>query len=186
MNFVLRDEGINFMRSAIWAIVLILFSACPAELSAQAAPHALQADTTTEALPTLKPHNPASHSELGKKPDGSSSLFTVVASLVLVLGIFFAVAWMFRRVMPPSAGPLPTEAFEVLGRGHLANRQQAHLLRCGNKLLLVSAGATGVTPLTEITDAAEVDRLTNLCRQSRPNVATTALRNVFGKGKDNG
>jgi flagellar protein FliO/FliZ len=175
------------MRPVIWTIVLLLLSASPAELSAQSAQDTLpDANAEAASSPALKPHNPANRSELGKKPDGSSSLFTVVASLILVLGIFFAVAWMFRRVMPPLAGPLPTDAFEVLGRGHLANRQQAHLLRCGNKLLLVSAGATGVTPLTEITDAAEVDRLTDLCRQSRPNVAATALRSVFGKGKDHG
>ena len=95
--------------------------------------------------------------------------------------------WLLRRASPPGAGLLPAEAFEVLGRAPLANRQQAHLLRCGNKLLLVSASAAGTEPLAEITDPAEVDRLTSLCRQSRSNVATTALSQMFRqKGKSNG
>jgi len=75
----------------------------------------------------------------------------------------------------------------VLGRAPLANRQQAHLLRCGNKLLLVSAGTAGTEPLTEITDPAEVERLTELCRRARPNIATTALSRILGqKGKSDG
>jgi len=178
------------MRSATWAIVLILLSACPAEPTAQAAPNTQQPEAIAEpALPLSAPksQDPASRLQRDKKSDGTPSIVTVVGSLVLVLGVFLAVAWVFRRMLPPGAGPLPPEVFEVLGRAPLANRQQAHLLRCGNKLLLVSAGAAGVSPLAEITDPAEVDRLTNLCRQSRPSVATTAFRNVFRqKGKSNG
>jgi flagellar protein FliO/FliZ len=164
------------MRSAIWTMALLLLSACPAELSAQATP-------ITEA----KAHNSVNRTEPGKKPDGLPSAVTVFGSLALVLGVFFALVWALRRASPPGAALLPTEAFEVLGRAPLANRQQAHLLRCGNKLLLISAGAAGTEPLTEITDPAEVERLTDLCRQARPNVATTALRRMFRqKGESNG
>ena len=101
-----------------------------------------------------------------------------------MLGIFFALVWVLRRASPPGAALLPTEAFEVLGRAPLANRQQAHLLRCGNKLLLISAGAAGAEPLTEITDPAEVDRLTELCRQARPSIATTALGRFSAEGEE--
>ena len=163
------------MRSAIWIIVLILLSACPAELLAQATP-------ITEA----KPRNSANRTEQGDKPDGLPSPVKVLGSLALVLGVFFALVWVLRRASPPGAALLPAEAFEVLGRAPLANRQQAHLLRCGNKLLLVSSRAAGVEPLTEITDPAEVDRLTDLCRQAWPNAATTALSRLFQqKGKSN-
>ena len=58
-----------------------------------------------------------------------------------MLGIFFLVVWLLRRASPRGPAALPGEAFEVLGRAPLANRQQAHLLRCGNKLLLVSRHA---------------------------------------------
>ena len=175
------------MRSAMCISVLILLSAYSDRVSAQVAPADERPQASAEAaepLPPLTPPNSADHGELGKKPDGLSSPATVIGSLALVLGIFFAAVWLIRRTSPPGAGLLPTEAFEVLGRAPLANRQQAHLLRCGNKLLLVSASPTGTEPLAEITDTAEVDRLTTLCRQSRSNVATTALRHVFRqKGK---
>lgn len=175
------------MRSAVLTIVLILLSAHPADLSAQGTP-AVEATGSAEAaapLPALKPHDPTSRTDLSKKP-GGSSLVTVFGSLALVLGIFFALVWALRRASPAGAALLPTEAFEVLGRAPLANRQQAHLLRCGNKLLLVSTGAAGTEPLTEITDPSEVERLTDLCRESRPATATTALGRMFGqKGKSN-
>jgi flagellar biogenesis protein FliO len=178
------------IRSAICIIVLILLSAHPAEVSAQASPVAEPAESSAKAaLPLTEPksHNPTNRGEPKKKPDGLPSAVTVFGSLALVLGVFFALVWVLRRAAPAGAALLPAEAFEVLGRAPLANRQQAHLLRCGNKLLLVASGAAGIESLTEITDAAEVDRLTDLCRQARPGIATTALGRILGqKGKSNG
>ena len=74
---------------------------------------------------------------------------------------------------------MPGEVVEVLGRAPLANRQQIHLLRCGNKLLLVSVTPTGAETLTEITDPMEVDRLAGLCQQAQPGSATAAFRKVL-------
>lgn len=177
------------MRSTLWGVVLILLSAYPAELPAQAAP-AQQSEASAEStppLPALKPRDSANRPGLGRTSDGLPSPLTVIGSLLLVLGVFFAIIWVIRQMSPPGANLLPAEAFEVLGRVPLAHRQQAYLLRCGNKLLLVSVNAAGTEPLTEIADPAEVDRLTNLCRQARPNVATTAFRQMFGqKGKSHG
>jgi flagellar biogenesis protein FliO len=176
------------MRTAMWIIVLVVLSALPAGASAQYAPAGQQVENSTDSsLPALKPHDPANRPGPGKNGDGLPSTTTVIGSLLLVIGVFCALVWVLRKASPQGAQLLPAEAFEVLGRAHLGNRQHAHLLRCGNKLLLVSVSASGVEPLAEITDAAEVDRLTALCRQSRPNVAATAFRQVFRqKGKDNG
>ncbi len=91
-------------------------------------------------------------------------LVTGGASLGIVLGLFLLVVWTMRRAQPRGAAWLPAEAVEVLGRVPLAGRQQAHLLRCGNKIVLVSVTASGVEPLTEITDPMEVDRLETICR----------------------
>jgi hypothetical protein len=54
-----------------------------------------------------------------------------------------------------------------------------HLLRCGNKLLLVSVTPAGAETLTEVTDPLEVDRLAGLCRQAHAQSATVAFRQVF-------
>jgi len=114
-------------------------------------------------------------------PKTSSSLMTVAGSLVLVLGLFLLAAWALRRTAPGAAAVLPGEVFTVLGRAPLAGRQQVHLLRCGNKLLLVSLSPTGAETLTEITDPLEVDRLAGLCVQNQPNSATSAFRAVLNQ-----
>jgi flagellar protein FliO/FliZ len=179
----------NCLRLAIRASALILLSAHPAALSAQVAPAPELSGSSTESsapLPALKPHSSSNHTGPNKKSDGLPSPVAVFGSLALVVGVFLALVWLLRRAAPAGAALLPSAAFEVLGRAPLANRQQAHLLRCGNKLLLISAGAAGTEPLTEITDPAEVDRLTELCRQAQPSIATTVLGRLLGqKGRSN-
>lgn len=111
----------------------------------------------------------------------SDALFTTLASLAVVLGLFFAVAWVLRRGAPPAMAALPGEVVEILGRAPLPGRQQMHLVRCGHKLLLVAISATGADTLTEITDPLEVDRLCGLCRQTHPHSATATFRNLLNQ-----
>jgi flagellar biogenesis protein FliO len=113
-------------------------------------------------------------------PDLSSAI-TVAGSLALVLGLFLLVAWAMRRAAPAGSALLPGEVFEVLGRAPMAGRQQVHLLRCGNKLLLCCVTPAGAETLAEITDPLEVDRLAGLCRQTHPGSATAVFRQVFGQ-----
>ncbi len=115
------------------------------------------------------------------KPQGLPSAVKVIASLAVVLGVFFLVAWGMRRATPQGRGLLPGEVFETLGRAPMDGRQQVHLLRCGNKLLLVSVTPAGAETLTEITDPLEVDRLAGLCQQASPNSTTAVFRQVFGQ-----
>lgn len=119
----------------------------------------------------------ADFTQLG--PSRTTSLVTVGASLSIVLGLFFVVTWLLRRNMPATASLLPSEVLEVLGRTPLPHRQQIHLLRCGNKLLLVCVSAGGVETLTEITDPVEVDRLAGLCSRTQPNSQTAAFRQML-------
>jgi len=127
----------------------------------------------------LKPHARDSHSENGRKIGGLPSLVTVGGSLAAVLGVFFLLVWVLRRAGPPGPAALPGEAFEVLGRAHLANRQQVHLLRCGSKLLLVSLTPSGAETLTEIIDPSEVERLAESCRRAKTRGGTAVFRRVF-------
>lgn len=110
---------------------------------------------------------------------GLNMLLTTGGALAFVIGLIFVVAWGFRRAAPRGAFLLPGEVVEVLGRAPLANRQMVHLLRCGNKLLLVSVTPTGADTLTEITDPMEVDRVAGLCRQAQPGSSTTAFRQML-------
>jgi flagellar biogenesis protein FliO len=107
------------------------------------------------------------------------SLATMLAALGAVLALFLATIWLLRRGLPVGPRLLPAEVVEVLGRTATSGRQQMHLVRCGNKLLLVCVTPTGMETLTEITDPLEVDRLAGLCQTSNPQSVSTSFRQVF-------
>ncbi len=128
----------------------------------------------------LLPAGRSGRAEAARRPlEQLPSLAPMASGLAIVLGLFLAAAWVFRRAAPKAATLLPGEVVEILGRAPLAGRQQMHLLRCGNKLLLVSVTPAGAETLTEVTDPSEVDRLAGLCRQAHAQSATVAFRQVF-------
>jgi flagellar biogenesis protein FliO len=90
---------------------------------------------------------------------------TMSASLFLVLGGFFILAWFVRRMAPQAQRPLPREVVEVLGRSPLGPRRQLQLIRFGGKLVLTSVSNDGVQPISEVTDPDEVQNLTQQCRR---------------------
>lgn len=101
-------------------------------------------------------------------------------SLALVLGVFLLVVWVVRRGMPGGSAQLPREALEVLGRAPLVPRNNAYLVRCGSKLLLLNVSATTVETLTEITDPDEVDRLRAICQRGYGGAASTFRQALAG------
>jgi flagellar biogenesis protein FliO len=121
----------------------------------------------------------AGRHEMPPTPSSGPALFSMLGSLAIVLGLFFGLVWLLRRGMPKGTRLLSSEVVEVLGRAPLAGRQQMHVVRFGNKLLLVSLSPGGAETLSEITEPAEVDRLSGICQQSHANSATNAFRQVF-------
>jgi flagellar biogenesis protein FliO len=81
--------------------------------------------------------------------------------------------------MPRGSRIVPSEVVEVLGRAPLAGRQQMHVVRFGNKVLLIAVTPAGAETLSEITEPAEVDRLSGICQQIHAHSATNAFRQVF-------
>jgi flagellar biogenesis protein FliO len=148
---------------------------------AKTTPAKRAAPSRAGSLPLAKHPNAGEKSETGAKPStsGGSSVLGVMAALGVVLGLFFAVAWLMRRSTPGNYGLLPSEVVEVLGRLPLAARQQVHLIRVGNKLVLICATPAGVESLTEVTEPEEVARLAGLCRRSQPNNSTAVFRQFF-------
>jgi flagellar biogenesis protein FliO len=110
-------------------------------------------------------------------------LVTGAASLGIVLGLFLLVVLVTKRGASNGATLLPRDVVEVLGRAPFVGRQQVHLVRCANKLLLVCATPGAAQTLTEITDPAEVERLVELC-QGPPRAAgpLKQLLGQFGRG----
>lgn len=135
----------------------------------------------TKSVPLSSKRLPPADGDSSPKSSGWSTVLSALGSLTVVLGLFLAVVWFLRRTGPTSMTVLPSEVFEVLGHSPLAVRQQAQLVRCGGKLLLLSVTAGGAETLAEITEPAEVERLVGLCQQARPNSASASFRSLFAQ-----
>jgi flagellar biogenesis protein FliO len=140
----------------------------------------------------LAPRGKDSADRANRPDDGSSlskwmpdfgfkldSIVPTLAALAFVLGLFFLCMWLLRRGAKKRSAILPTEVVSVLGRVSLAPKQIAELLRVGNKLVLVALTPDGAKPITEVTDATEVDRLMGLCHKNDPHSASRAFEHVF-------
>lgn len=145
----------------------------PAELSAQPS-------NSSPSLPLKMPRAGQRSAVKNRRATTTQSVTTVFASLAIVLGLFFLFAWFTKRNAPRGSSALPREAVEVLGRVACGARQQMQLVRLGNKLVLLSVSSNGTSPLAEVIDPDEVDRLTSLCRHGRdgrsaPQVTSRAI-----------
>lgn len=112
----------------------------------------------------------------------TQSIYTVATALAIVIGAFLLFAWALRRGGKNSnlrRSIVPADAVSVLGRVMLAPRQFAELLRVGNKLVLVAMTPAGPSTITEVIDAAEVDRIVGLCQQSGTLSTTKMFEQVF-------
>ncbi len=134
------------------------------------------------------PHKPLLLTPPSSDPTGAQRqrlaqpLVTAGASLGIVLGLFLLVVLVMRRGMPQGANSLPKDVVEVLGRAPLVGRQQVHLVRCANKVLLVCVSPGGAQTLTEITDPHEVEQLLIVCRgPSSGGAAFDKILEQFGR-----
>jgi flagellar biogenesis protein FliO len=102
-------------------------------------------------------------------PNFLGPIASIIGSLLIVISIFLILALLFRKISPTAIQSLPKEAFESLGKACLSQKLQVHLLRLGNRLILVSATNDTLTPITEITDPDEVVAVLGMCRQLNNN-----------------
>ncbi|MEM8947025.1 MAG: flagellar biosynthetic protein FliO [Planctomycetota bacterium] len=107
------------------------------------------------------------------------SFATAGSGLAIVVGLFLVCMWLLRRSGPKPTSPLPAEAVSVLGRVPLAARNFAHLIQVGNKLVLVAITPDGVSPITEVVDPHEVQRLLGLCVQTRSRSSSAEFHDVL-------
>lgn len=100
-------------------------------------------------------------------------LLKMVASLAAVLGVIFALAWVFRRFnLAPAQGDNAAEGWRLLGIRMLGPKRQIYVLEVGSKLLLVGATEKSLTPLMEIADPAEREKVTQALAHKKKVVAS--------------
>jgi flagellar biosynthetic protein FliO len=145
----------------------------------------------TLARPNSNPQSAAKDATSTSKSFGP--LVTTGFSLVVVLGLFAGLVWVTRRYGNGSMTQtgVPSDVMKSLGSTAIDARTRVTLLRCGNRIIVMAQTASGVHPLSEITDPAEVQRLTAMCNgetvsqgslQGEPTFAE-ALRQANGHHK---
>lgn len=134
-------------------------------------------DAALPLAPLAKP--PAAADGRFRQSSTGDAVSKVVTSLAVVLGLFLLGVLLLRRGNARRGGMLPGEVVQTLGRAPLSGRQEMHLVRVGNKLLLLSVTPTGAETLTEITEPEEIDRLAGICRQSHPDSITASFREIL-------
>ncbi|GAA5506647.1 FliO/MopB family protein [Novipirellula caenicola] len=101
---------------------------------------------------------------------------TVASSLAVVLGLFAGFVWLTRRFSTGGSanGVIPKDVVQNLGSTSIDSRTKVSMIRCGNRIIVVAQTATGIHPLSEITDPNEVLQLTASCiGESKRNFAST-------------
>lgn len=116
-------------------------------LEAEHIPQAVKSEA--KAAPSVVP---ALYEEpLGPRRDLRTSITTVVSSLAIVLGLFAVFLWVLRRAGVAQIGDARSgRLVEVLERLPLTASQQLHVVRFGERVVLVSASMSGTTALSEM------------------------------------
>lgn len=106
-------------------------------------------------------------------------LMTSGAGLAIVVGLLLACLWLVRRGGSAGSDLLPDEALTVLGKATLFGQTACHLVRLGNKLVLIAVTGDRLQPLVEVNDPEEVDRLMGLCLASRSHSSAAEFQAVL-------
>lgn len=151
----------------------------PRRLAPTSEQHRPVAQAAHQAERTPLAISPRESSVPSRAPGALRSILGMFAALGAVIGLLLAAMWGLRKLLPKDASALPGEVFQVLGRKPLLGRQQAQVVRFGNKLVLLAVSPLGAESLAEITDPAEVERLTGLCQRTPVGPAATVFRQVI-------
>lgn len=145
--------------------------------------------TTERPLPTsfpsLQPRSVVSEAGLASNDDARSgalagSTITVASGLAIVLGLFAAFVWGSKKLghASPAKGSIPKEVMQAIGSTNLDPRTRITMLRCGNRILVLSQTSGATNTLCEISDPDEIRLITAACLgQSKSEFAST-LRSI--------
>ncbi|MDA8744555.1 flagellar biosynthetic protein FliO [Rubripirellula amarantea] len=120
--------------------------------------------------------------------DFAAPMVTVTSSLAVVLGLFAAMVWITRKYGAKSMGSqiIPKDVLYSLGSTSIDPRTRVSMLRVGGKILVIAHTASGIEPLSEITDADEVRRLTAACSGKSKQEFASTIASIEREGAENG
>jgi flagellar biogenesis protein FliO len=129
-----------------------------------------------------------SDAPLGDQSKIAVPAVTVTSSLAVVLGLFAGLVWLTRKYGSRSMnqGAVPKEVLKSLGSTPIDSRTRITMLRCGNRILVVAQTASGLHPLSEITDPEEVRELTAACLGDSKHKFNSTLQSVEAEKTNSG
>ncbi len=104
-------------------------------------------------------------------PGLNESMVKMGGSLAIVLSLFLGLVWVTKR-RRPRGFQLTNQTLEVIGQTPLSKNHTLHIVKLGQRLLLVSAGESEVTCLSEITDPVEIEQLLSSATTTLPKHST--------------
>ena len=153
------------MRPWLAALLTTLLVTC-------LAPHAAFAqETSDDSVRRITPREEAANTDY--------SLTSSLGPLALILAIVFVGAWLWRRAHPDLTRAAPSQAIQLLGHRSIGQKQAIHLIRIGQKILVVGMSGDRMETLSEIDDPHEIELLTGLCRAGETASSTTSFGELF-------
>ncbi len=120
-------------------------------------------------------------------PNFSQSATRMVAALAVVLGAFMVLLWVTKKIQGPSQSIMSKQTREVLGQKQINKIHSLHLIRLGQRILLISASDSSVTCLSEINDPVEVAQLLNTNSQAGDSseLPQSTFKRIFAQYEQN-
>ena len=109
-----------------------------------------------------------------RKSSSINSLWTTAISLAAIVGCLMLVGYWLKPYLGLPRG-LPIDAVELLGRRVIEQKVAIHLVRCGERVLILGVSPDGARTLSEITDPGEVQRLVDACQPPRDSKPATSI-----------
>lgn len=95
-----------------------------------------------------------------------NSLTAAIASIAIVVALFFVFKLFSRKVQKGNNQHLPSEVIQVVGWSKLNSRQNLQLVRFGTKLVLLAVSQNSAEPIAEVTDPIEVEEILAACQNN--------------------
>ncbi len=122
-------------------------------------------------------HDSDEENTVGRTP--YMEMVRLAVSLGAVLSLVVGGAWAFKKFVPRTAGMFGSGPLKVIARTYLAPRQMVCLVSVPGKLLVVGSTQQSLSPLAEIDDPVEIERVLSLLETSSPRGASETFKNMM-------
>jgi len=164
---------------AVAGLALAEDQPAPGQAEAQAAAPIASSDAAAGIEQQLIGKGPLTTGVPPASPLDLTGTAKVIASLVIVIALIVVAVWAFRRFAPRAASMYSSENLRVISRTFIGPKQMVCLLKAPGRLLVVGATQESITLLSEITDAAEIERVLGAAAVASPKGASAAFKDLL-------